>query len=128
MCLYRIIGKPEKTSGIGYKVYQMDYRNDLRTSYYSLNGKDTEQDFVDFNKQYKSIKNKVVARDGKVYRSGFHIFLSIASATKWIDSPHEVIVKVRYKKARLKGTQNFFNRRKLPCIVADEITLLEIVK
>ncbi len=132
MCLHKIMGKPEKTSGIGYKVY-VNCNSGVRTATRGLDGTRNWMygEELNLNQKYTSVKSVVEDDKGKTYKSGFHIFENIKDAKDWKNSgiyDGDVVVKVQYKKARLRGTQKIEGGRKeRPCIIADEITLLEIV-
>jgi len=134
MCLHRIIGKPEKTSGIGYKAFRGSGLGKLWFPYYNPDGTDTffaDIQFIELNKKYKSTKKNEDAIHGKKYKTGFHVFVSRKSAEAWGKSHGaNVIAKIRYSKARLTGLQTrqvFEGERGSKCIIADEITLLEII-
>jgi len=127
MCLHRVIGKPEKTSGIGYKAYSLQ-GDKIYTDCYALNGSNICSNEIKIGESYKSVKFLVNTETKDKYKTGFHIFATKAGAENWADGKGEYsIVKVRYKKARLRGIQNNYGK-KFTCIIADEITLLEIVR
>ena len=131
MCLHNILGKPKNTEGIGYKAYYAISPTTMR---------DSQCNQYKLGNTYNSEKVQEITDDGKTYKTGFHIFKTIEDAYGWFgqDEKNTYIIKVSYKKARTEGTQKLidYNReretyRKVicsPCIIADEITLLEVVK
>jgi len=62
------------------------------------------------------------------YPSGFHVFTK--RPVKGLINPGEVLVQVKYRKARTEGTQEWDNKestvsRELPVIVCDEILVIK---
>lgn len=124
MCLHNILGKPDKTEGIGYKVYDWQDKK-LTTECCNLKGNKcfiVGWDVVELGKTYHAIKTEVFDLMGEKYDTGFHIWETLSGAEEWAGH-WQKIVKVSYKSARLTGMQ-----REQKCIIADEITLLEIIK
>jgi len=128
MCLHRIIGKPEKTNGIGYKVFAMREEKLTGFSYGWGNG-------YKIGETYKSEPSTEKDDKGNKYQTGFHIAETVEDCKLYLDwqtenmqsKPDYVIIKISYKEARILGSEEVFNNKTIPCIIADEITLLEIV-
>lgn len=138
MCLYNILGEPEQTSGIGYKVYTVR-ENTIYPATFTISGLHINHSVLsecklELGTTYHSIPvfktTEEFNMDG--YETGFHIFENLKDAQDMIKTGEfygDTVVKISYNKARIKGTQNISwgNIHLVPCIVADEITLLEII-
>jgi len=134
MCLYNILGEPEQTSGIGYKAFIITSDGNLCFPFYNPDGAENDYSnrvIIELHKKYKSVKNVEQSNNGEPYKTGFHIFLTQKSAREFGSLYGlKAIAKVRYEKARLVGTQVVrwgYTANKVKCIIADEITLLEII-
>lgn len=138
MCLYNILGEPEQTSGIGYKVYTVQ-DNTIYPATFTISGEHVCRSILSECKlglgtTYHSnpVLKSTEESSMNDYVTGFHIFENLEDARDMIktgDFYGDTVVKVSYNKARIKGTQNISagSMRLVPCIVADEITLLEII-
>jgi len=127
MCLHIIIGKPEETSGVGYKAFRFLPDGGIQGFCYG-------DDYILGKSFIAENFNNRCEGDNEDYKSGFHILSKPESVKKYLDYQYEPttvpenikIVKVSYSKARINGfeqTRGGFT----PCIIADEITLLEII-
>jgi len=117
MCLSTISKKRPKPEGIGYKVF-------VRC------GVGVKRIRGEFSGGTRPIGKWLKARDPKIigstYKLGFHIFTRLSSVKQWHCGGEEVIFKVKYRKARLRGWQEYMGL--LPVVVADEIYIMNEVK
>lgn len=128
MCLHNIIGKPEKTSGIGYKVY-VKIGDDILTYAYNTRGTFIyDREILHIGDKLTAVKSTEWTSKMDSYETGFHIFANLVDAENYRPkSMASAVVKVQYDNARVEGTQIVNGGDEVPCIIADEITLLEIL-
>ncbi len=117
MCLSSWDALPKgETEGTGYKVFTLsEGKLYSENCYYWIP--------CPINRWIRA--KKALIQSKTTYTSGFHIFTKLADARNWKSvSLARVIYKVKYRKARLHGTQyNCLNGHSSPCIVADEIKI-----
>lgn len=122
MCLKTVDDKPpEKTHGLGWKVMQplqsprpLDYASSCFSGSYRR------------GKWYEATRKVELHPAGQPsYMSGFHIFLRREDAETYrTNNPGEVIVRVRYRRARVSGSSPAYSLAPGPQVVADEMMII----
>jgi len=107
MCLDRVTGKPEKTSGVGYKIFEEDYSHHLYFQYFIPKGEGRRVKYEHWYKDTASGRVEISPRQG--YPVGFHVYL---------ERPHTTrpVRRVSFRGAHTQGSQS-----DIPVVVATEI-------
>jgi len=127
MCLKSVSKRKPKSTGFGYKTYSILYgEKKLRGAYNDV--------FYKLGKSYTAQKlpERLIGRmswENMTYKPGFHIYRFLKDIN--VDKGLNVIVKVKYSRAHTIGKQKpdtYFNSKPISVVVADKITLVEIVE
>ena len=116
MCLNKITRrKGLKQSGVGYVVGCPDYWEDNKMEGYFH---DTIYSFNRWYKAKKIITDRMISIDN--YEHGFHIFLSLAEAYKYLGGTIGLVIyAVEWDNPIVRGkTWDYWNVKQLTCIVA----------
>ncbi len=121
MCLSTVYKKTPRRTGKGYKVFIPASKGKVESS--------CRRGYLKTHLWLKAGDPPLVmASDRNLYEAGFHIFLDFESARvyqkRW---PNEVIRRVEYRKAIVKGTGMDWDCHFRPQVVAAEIRILGVV-
>ena len=111
MCLQRVDKVTRKGTGIGYKVFTSD--ESYHTTFFVYGGR------IKYNVWYHDkATERICINDKKSYPAGYHIFLSLRGAEKWL--PGGKFRKVQYEDVVASGIQENH-----PVIVARKIYIMK---